>query len=198
MPQSVGNEITYKGETIKLTTAQQSTFKTIYSQANGEIEKLVNSMEFATLPADKQAKAIKLLYDAYYSRAQASILKLANENRIVLLSGAIQPNTLAALLSAVSAIESDTDKTGTVVNGSKKAKVIRYVMAQKLTTAQKLLLILSLGYTIKDGDIRGVSAAKAKSTVARLISNLSLTRAEKTALAEKCGLTVKNGRIYAA
>ncbi len=198
LPQSVGNEITYKGETIKLTTAQQSTFKTIYSQANGEIEKLVNSMEFATLPADKQAKAIKLLYDAYYSRAQASILKLANENRIVLLSGAIQPNTLAALLSAVSAIESDTDKTGTVVNGSKKAKVIRYVMAQKLTTAQKLLLILSLGYTIKDGDIRGVSAAKAKSTVARLISNLSLTRAEKTALAEKCGLTVKNGRIYAA
>lgn len=198
LPQSVGNEITYKGETIKLTSAQQSTFKTIYSQANGEIEKLVNSMEFATLPADKQAKAIKLLYDAYYSRAQASILKLANENRIVLLSGAIQPNTLAAHLSAISAIESDTDKTGAVVNGSKKAKVIKYVMAQKLTTAQKLLLILSLGYTIKDGDIRGVSAAKAKSTVARLISNLSLTRAEKTALAEKCGLTVKNGRIYAA
>lgn len=198
LPQSVGNEITYKGETIKLTSAQQSAFKTIYSQANGEIEKLVNSMEFATLPADKQAKAIKLLYDAYYSRAQASILKLANENRIVLLSGAIQPNTLAAHLSAISAIESDTDKTGAVVNGSKKAKVIKYVMAQKLTTAQKLLLILSLGYTIKDGDIRGVSAAKAKSTVARLISNLSLTRAEKTALAEKCGLTVKNGRIYAA
>lgn len=198
LPQSVGNEITYKGETIKLTSAQQSTFKSIYSQANGEIEKLVNSMEFATLPADKQAKAIKLLYDAYYSRAQASVLKLANENRIVLLSGAIQPNTLAAHLSAISAIESETDKTGTVVNGSKKAKVIKYVMAQKLTTAQKLLLILSLGYTIKDGDIRGVTAAKAKSTVAKYITTLSLTRAEKTALAEKCGLTVKNGRIYAA
>ena len=197
LPKSIGNTLTYNGETVQLTAAQQSAFKTIYSQANGEIEKLVNSMEFATLPADKQAKAIKLLYDAYYSRAQASVLKQANDNKIILLSGAISPSTLAPHLSAISAIESDTDKAGNVINGSKKAKVIKYVMAQKLDTVQKLLLILSLGYTIKDGDIKGISALKAKRTVARYITNLSISKEEKIALAEKCGLTVKNGRIYA-
>lgn len=197
LPKSIGNTLTYNGETIQLTAAQQSAFKTIYSQANAEIEKLVNSAEFATLPAERQAKAIKLLYDAYYSKAQASVLKLANDNKIILLSGAISPSTLALHLSAISAIESDTDKAGNVINGSKKTKVIKYVMAQKLATVQKLLLILSLGYTIKDGDIRGISALKAKRTVARYITNLSISKEEKTALAEKCGLTVKNGRIYA-
>ena len=169
----------------------------VYSQANAEIEKLVNSAEFATLSAERQAKAIKLLYDAYYSKAQSSVLKLANDNKIILLSGAISPSTLAPHLSAISAIESDTDKAGNVINGSKKAKVIKYVLAQKLSTPQKLLLILSLGYTIKDGDIRGVTALKAKRVVARYITSLALSREEKTALAEKCGLTVKNGRIYA-
>lgn len=197
LPKSIGNTLTYNGETIQLTAAQQSAFKTIYSQANAEIEKLVNSAEFATLSAERQAKAIKLLYDAYYSKAQASILKQANDNKIILLSGAISPSTLAPHLSAISAIESDTDKAGNVINGSKKAKVIKYVLAQKLSTPQKLLLILSLGYTIKDGDIRGVTALKAKRVVARYITSLALSREEKTALAEKCGLTVKNGRIYA-
>lgn len=197
LPKSIGNTLTYNGETIQLTAAQQSAFKTIYSQANAEIEKLVNSAEFATLSAERQAKAIKLLYDAYYSKAQASILKQANDNKIILLSGAISPSTLAPHLSAISAIESDTDKAGNVINGSKKAKVIKYVLAQKLSTPQKLLLILSLGYTIKDGDIKGISALKAKRTVARYITNLSISKEEKIALAEKCGLTVKNGRIYA-
>ena len=114
-----------------------------------------------------------------------------------MLNSAISASALAPHLAAISAIESDTDKTGAVVNGSKKAKVIKYVMAQKLTTQQKLLLILALGYTIKDGDIKGISATKAKSTVARYITNLKISQAEKIALAEKCGMTVKNGRIYA-
>ncbi len=198
LPKSVGDTLTYNGQEIQLTAAQQNTFKAIYSQANAEIERTVNSMAFATLPADKQAKAIKLIYDAYYSKAQSVVLKTANSNKIIMLGSAIPPSALAPHLAAISAIESDTDKSGNVVKDTKKAKIIKYVMAQKLTTPQKLLLILSLGYSIKDGDIRGVSATKAKNVVARYITNLSLTREEKTALAEKCGLKVKNGRIYAA
>lgn len=197
LPKSIGDTLTYNGEEIRLTAAQQSSFRKIYSQANAEIEAMVNSAEFASLPAEKQARAIKLLYDAYYSKAQASVLKLASDNKIIMLSSAIPPSALAPHLSAISAIEPDTDKKGNVISGSKKAKVIKYVLAQKLSTPQKLLLILSLGYTIKDGDIRGVTALKAKRVVARYITNLKLSREEKTALAEKCGLTVKNGRIYA-
>lgn len=197
LPKSIGDTLTYNGEEIQLTAAQKKAFKEIYSQANAEIEKLINSAEFATLSAERQAKAIKLLYDAYYSKAQAVVLNVATDNKIITLSSAFPPPTLAVYLSAISAIESDTDRKGNVINGSKKAKVIKYVLAQRLSTAQKLLLILSLGYTIKDGDIRGVTAARAKNIVARYITNLSLTREEKTALAEKCGLTVRNGRIYA-
>ena len=197
LPKSIGDTLTYEGEKIQLTAAQRKAFKAVYSQANAEIEKLVNSADFASLPAEQQAKAIKLLYDAYYSKAQSSVLKVPNDNNIIMLNSAISASALAPHLAAISAIESDTDKKGNVINGSKKAKIIKYVMAQKLTTQQKLLLILALGYTIKDGDIKGISATKAKSTVARYITNLKISQAEKIALAEKCGMTVKNGRIYA-
>lgn len=197
LPKSIGDTLTYEGEKIQLTAAQRKAFKAVYSQANAEIEKLVNSADFASLPAEQQAKAIKLLYDAYYSKAQSSVLKVPNDNNIIMLNSAISASALAPRLAAISAIESDTDKKGNVINGSKKAKIIKYVMAQKLTTQQKLLLILALGYTIKDGDIKGVSAAKAKSTVARYITNLKISKADKITLAVKCGLKVKNGRIYA-
>lgn len=93
-------------------------------------------------------------------------------------------------------ITSDKKLDGSTVAGSKKANVINYVMAQNLSTAQKLLLIMAQGYTITDGDVKGLTANQAKMTVAKYITSLNLTREEKTELAEMLGFTVKNGKIY--
>ena len=93
-------------------------------------------------------------------------------------------------------ITSDKKADGSTVAGSKKAKVINYVMSQNLSTAQKLVLIMAQGYTITDGDVKGLTAKQAKTTVAKYITSLNLTREEKTELAEMLGFTVKNGKIY--
>lgn len=93
-------------------------------------------------------------------------------------------------------ITSDKKADGSTVAGSKKAKVINYVMAQNLSTAQKLVLIMAQGYSIADGDVKGLTAKQAKMTVAKYITSLNLTREEKTELAEMLGFTVKNGKIY--
>lgn len=93
-------------------------------------------------------------------------------------------------------ITSDKKADGSTVAGSKKAKVINYVIAQNLSTAQKLVLIMAQGYSITDGDVKGLTAKQAKTTVAKYITSLNLTREEKTELAEMLGFTVKNGKIY--
>ena len=74
-------------------------------------------------------------------------------------------------------------------------KVIAYTMAQDIPTLQKLILIMSQGYTIADGDIKGISARKAKQSVAKYIASLQVSKDEKTAIAKMLGFTVKNGKI---
>lgn len=97
---------------------------------------------------------------------------------------------------AVKDISADKSESGITISGSKKEKVIRFTMAQDIPTVQKLVLIMSAGYKIADGDIKGISAKAARSAVAQYITKQKLTREEKTALAEMCGFTVKNGKIY--
>lgn len=93
-------------------------------------------------------------------------------------------------------ITSDKNANGTTVSGSKKAKVIQYTMAQDLSTEQKLILIMSAGYKISDGDIKGMTATQARRLVAQYITKLNLSKAEKAELAQSLGFTIKNGRIY--
>lgn len=76
-----------------------------------------------------------------------------------------------------------------------KKDVIEYTMAQDIPTLQKIILIMSKGYKIKDGDIKGISERQAKTAVAKYIISLNISKAEKTELAEMLGLTVKNGKI---
>lgn len=93
-------------------------------------------------------------------------------------------------------ITSDKDASGATIGGSKKANVIAYTMAQDIPTVQKLILIMSAGYKISDGDISRLTAKQAKTLVVKYITKLDISREEKAKLAQMCGFTVKNGRIY--
>jgi hypothetical protein len=94
-------------------------------------------------------------------------------------------------------LTSDKDKLGNTISGSLKKKVIGVINSiPALSTEQKLYMIMAQGYAIADGDIRGVTAARAKGSVARWINNIGgLTAEQKQELAEAAGYTVKNGRI---
>ena len=59
-------------------------------------------------------------------------------------------------------IESDTDKNGNVIDGSKRKKVFDLINAMDIPVEHKVLLANARGYTVKDGDIKGVSASAAR------------------------------------
>lgn len=95
-------------------------------------------------------------------------------------------------------IEADVTSSGKTISGSRKQKLIQYTMSTDLDMVQKLILIMSSGYSISDGDISGVSAKQVKRVVAQYIAKSGLSSEEKIALAKMCGLTVRNGRVYLA
>ena len=92
-------------------------------------------------------------------------------------------------------IESDFDKNGNAISGTKRKKVVSAINKLNVKREQKLLLLCALGYAIKDGDIRGMTAESAKKLLLQYILRLKVTKAEKEELAKICGFEVKNGRI---
>lgn len=95
-------------------------------------------------------------------------------------------------------IEADITSSGKTISGSRKQKLIKYTMSTDLDIVQKLILIMSSGYSISDGDISGASAKQVKRVVAQYIAKSGLSSEEKTALAKMCGLTVRNGKVVLA
>ena len=57
-------------------------------------------------------------------------------------------------------------------------------------------MIYAKGYAVKDGDIRGVTADRAKTLLLNYILRSSkLSKVQKEELTKMCGFEVKNGRI---
>ena len=142
----------------------------------------------------RYAEIIRRVYGS--ERALSEYNATVFSNMSMLNSAGISYDALYDYYFGTRGIESDVDRTGKTIAGSKRAKVVKAISGLGVTTEQKLLLICASGYTLKDGDIRGVSADAAKSRLLRYILRLKdLTADEKAAIAEMCGFEVKNGRI---
>lgn len=131
-------------------------------------------------------RALREYDDKVYAKCQS--LNLAN----------IGYDNLYYFYFASKDIESDKDNEGNTVPGSKRAKTLELINSMKLTKEQKLLLLCYKGYSIKDGDIKGISAENAKKKLAKYILSLKISKAQKEELAELCGFEIKNGRILAS
>ncbi len=196
LPKSIGSSVTYNGESIELTSSQQKYFKNIYNKANASVEKMILDRTYKNLSEEKQAKAIKNLYDAYYSKALSETLGVENDNKLLKMSKYISIEKLAAINAGLSAFSSDKDSAGKAITGSKRNKIIKYLLNQSLTDEQRLLILAFQGYTMKDREYRGWTAAQVKNRLLRYILGLkSATVAEKSELAQLCGFEVKNGKI---
>lgn len=196
LPKSVGDSITYNGEAIALTNAKQESVKNIYSKANSVVEKVIADTGFALLSDKAQAKAIKQVYDAYYTKAINEVLGLEDDNTLLQQAKYLDMAKLSVINAGISEITSDKDKTGKTITGSKKTNIIKFLNKQAISLEEKLLVLALQGYTVQDGDIRNISAEKAKIKLLKYIINLKgLTSAEKAELAQKCGFEVRNGKI---
>ena len=177
-PKSVGKTITLNGETITLTNSQRNRFRSVYQEANAPIKAMVNSNSFRNAEAEIQAKAIKAIYDYYYDLALEDLTgeEVASE-KDKLFYAAIPIEELALIIKTARAIESDKDKEGNTISGSRKRKVQDYISKLNLSAAEKYMVMGYLGY----------KNAVGKSKVKIYIQRLNMTRAEKEALLKYCG-----------
>ena len=195
LPRTVGTSLTYNGESFAITSAQRESFKKIYSQANKYIESMITDRSFGKLTEEQQAKAIKQVYDAYYSKALSDTLNVDAETNLYKYSQYIPINKLSIALTGISGIESDKTLQGTTISGSKKKKVITYLLGQNLTDEQRLLILLLQGYTIQDREYKNYTKEQVKNKLLKYILAMKITQSEKADLLSKIGYEVKNGRV---
>lgn len=99
------------------------------------------------------------------------------ETKNILFAKAVDIPSLAIIVATARELESDKDKNGKTISGSKKAKVQSYINSLKLNATQKYMIMGYLGYTNKYG----------ASQVKRYIQSLSLTTSQKELLYEYSG-----------
>ena len=172
LPRGVGDTVTVDGEAVKLTARQQQAFKTVYSEANKSVERMVGLAYYANASDEAKAKAIKRVYGIYYNRAIEDLLGVELENKNTLLSRAINPEVLAVVMAVCGEITADVDKDGKVVAGSKRKKVEAFVESLKLKAAQKYMIMGALGYKNKKG----------KEKVLAYVNGLGLSKSEREAI----------------
>ena len=177
LPRSVGDTVTYEGESVQLTRAQKKRFSTVYEAADEAAADLVALETFKNSDAEVQAKALKFIYNTYYGLAVDDVLGVDSTKKNVLFAEAIEVEKLALIATQARALEADKDSRGNAIAGSRRRKVERYVAALKLSAAQKYMILGYLGYSNKNG--RGV--------VERYINSLALSKEEKAALLEFSG-----------
>ena len=199
LPKSIGDTVSHNGESIKLNREQKTKFKQVYGQANNKVESLISNNTFKTLSEEKQAKAIKQIYDAYYAKALSETLGVTSDNKLLALSKYMDIVQLSAVYAGMSDIVSDIDIKGKTIAGSKKNKLVKYLRSQNLTKEQMLLLLAYQGYSVQDREVGGLTAEQAKKRLLRyILTSKTTTQAEKANIAAKCGFNVKNGRILAS
>ena len=177
MPKGVPETFTYNGEEYALNAKQSGILIESYAMASAKAEGLVNSEDFIKLSDDEKANALKLLFNYYYYAGINQATGAYGDNRTFLLGEAIDISKIAVAYGKLSALTADTDRSGNVITGTKKAKVQRLVNSLGLTAAQKYILMGYLGYKNANGE----------SLVKSYIGRLGLTKEEELTMLEMSG-----------
>jgi hypothetical protein len=193
-PRDVGNTLTIDGEEYLLTDDEKTKVNQSYTSRLSAMESLVQKSMYKAMNDEQKSETANRFFDLCYDVALYDALGYA-KNNAVLLAKAIGAENVAIFKTKTKGITSDKDDNGKTVDGSKRQKFVKAVTATNFTKEQKLLLIATSGYAIKDGDINGLSAVSAKKQLLKYILSLNVSKAEKERLAEMCGFEVKNGKI---
>ena len=195
LPKLMPESITMGDVEYPLSDGEIEAMQKIYSGAENAMKALITSKYYGSMTNDEKAIAIDYISDLYYDKARNEVLGIEADKGVKLLR-AISAEKLAAYYVKTRGMQSDVDDNGNTISGSKRAKVVKAIGALGVSVEERLLLICASGYTLKDGDIRGVSAEAAKKRLLKYILNLrGLSADERAEIAVMCGFEVKNGRI---
>lgn len=152
LPKSVSTTITYDDVDYKLTKRQYNNFMKIYAESNNKVQVLINNSNFRMLDNEAQAKAIKFVYDYYYSMALEDLIGEDFDEKKFLFGTAVPVEVLAMAVAQAAVISADKNSAGNAISGTKKAKIQRFIQSMRLTAAQKYMLMGYLGYSNVNGE----------------------------------------------
>lgn len=186
-------------EYYKQALTDMSAFATMYSTTD-DISKegiyadyIATGVEEGTIKTLRYTETLRQLYGA--EQALSEYNKAVYEKSTVYNSLGLSYDKFYDFYFTTRGLESDVDKDGETVSGSKRKKVVKALKKTKATKSEKVLMMYLAGYTVQDGDIAGVSASNAKRILLNSIMKLDVSKEEKAEIAKDFGFKVKNGRI---
>lgn len=186
LPKDLPDEIKRDGVEYVLTAEQKDVFSEVYSGVTDKIDNLISSTFYLSGDDERKSYLIDYYHDKYYDMAVNEALNLEDTKKTVY--DLVGFEKYAEFAYSIKDIESDKDKNGNTVSGSKKKKVIEKINSLGISSEKKLLLIAYSGYKLDS------EADKAK--LLRYLNRSTMTVEEKKALAKKLKLQYKNGKFY--
>ena len=133
-------EITVDDEVVKFTGTQYRKFKSIYGQADDQVEALLNNRNYSRLDDEQKAKAIRMLYNYYYNLAKEEVTGESFTGKLGLIMNGLNPDKVAVIL----AYSSDTS-----MKGLTRRQAVTYQMKNMGFSLQQRNSILQyLGYAV--------------------------------------------------
>lgn len=134
MPRAVPTSATVDGEEVELTRKQQATFKQLYSAADSAVVAVIATEQYAELSDELRAKAIKVAYDMYHSRAKSEVLgsELSVMGALSYLEDYIDMATLVTESAYIYGIKATTEAT--------RAQQVKQYVSGYSPEAQAILL----------------------------------------------------------
>lgn len=182
LPRVLGDSIVYDSEEIELTRRQRERFKAVYAIAQEQIGSMMQLRQYKEASEEVRAKAVKLIWDAYWDLAVDDVLGVDSSEKNVLFAEAIDMDKLALIVATAREIKADYTGEGKAISGTRLAKIEAYIESLRLKAAQKYMIMGYLGYKNKNGEDK----------VRAYIDGLSkLSPAEKEKLMEYAGYDKK-------
>jgi hypothetical protein len=152
LPRVLGDSITYDGEEIELTKRQRERFKAVYAIAQEQILSMMKLRQYAAASEEVRAKAIKMIWEAYWDLAVDDVLGVDSSEKNVLFAEAIDMDKLALIVATAREIKADYNEGGKAISGTRLAEIEAYVETLRLKAAQKYMVMGYLGYKNKNGE----------------------------------------------
>jgi len=169
IPAGVPLTLTLDGTEYDLTDKQYKDFRSTYFQAEQAVRTMMNSRAYRVADDEVKAKAIKLIYEYYYNNAKENFFGESFNGKLGYLAKIIPIEDIAVVIATAGTLETDKDRAGKAIAGSKKVKVQRLLYTQRFTANQRSLLMAYFGY----------SDDNAESALQRLLGASRMTSAEK-------------------
>ena len=194
IPSGIGDKVTIDGEERELSGAELKQIRSIYGEAVDMVNKVIESDIYQSFDDELKADAVRKVYNVYKNLAYDSIVSASKDEETYLLSKIIDTEVLC-LNKLAYLYPSDKDENGNTISGSKREKVVAAINSLDASDEEKLLMIATQGYTIKNGDVGGMSSSYADKVLYNYIAGLNLSEEEKLKLYKYAGYTVENGKV---